>query len=82
MFMLHKVAENKGWTHDYMMNLPKPIFYRYYGYWYQDNLRKEEEYRKQEQKNKTGSSGAVTVGTGKTKPPIYGSDEGREWKRL
>lgn len=39
--MLHKMSELRGWTHEYMMSMPKTLFYRYYGYWYQDLLNEQ-----------------------------------------
>jgi len=50
--MLHKMSELRGWSHQEMMDMPKHIFFRYYGYYYQDQLRQEEEYKKQEDKQK------------------------------
>ena len=40
--MFHRLSTEKGWTHEYMMGLPKRLFYRYYGYFYQDNLREKD----------------------------------------
>jgi len=50
--MLHKMSEVRGWSHKDMMAMKKHIFYRYYGYWYQDNLREEERQKEQERKQK------------------------------
>jgi hypothetical protein len=50
--MMHKMSELRGWTHSEMLSMPKPIFYRYYGYWYQDRLREEAYQKEQELKNK------------------------------
>jgi len=50
--MLHKMSEVRGWSHNEMMDMSKSIFFRYYGYWYADQLN-EERYREyQEHKQK------------------------------
>ena len=46
--MLHKMSEIRSWHHDEMMKMSKPIFFRYYGYWYQDQLREQDYHEKQE----------------------------------
>ena len=69
--MLHKMSELRGWTHEYMMDMDKPLFYRYYGYWYQDNLRKQEEYEKDKAKNKP-----------KNTPNPDFNDPKKVWKKL
>lgn len=43
MMMLHRMSMERGWSHEKMMMMPKHIFYRYYGYWYQDKLREQDE---------------------------------------
>lgn len=60
------MSEIRGWSHQEMLEMPKPVFYRYYGYWYQDNLREEERQKKEELKQKRESD--------KEKP--------RNWKHL
>jgi hypothetical protein len=42
--MLHKMSEVRGWSHNEMMEMSKSIFFRYYGYWYADQLN-DERYR-------------------------------------
>ena len=52
--MLHKMSEVRGWSHNEMMDMSKSIFFRYYGYWYSDQLN-EERYREyQDHKQKSG----------------------------
>jgi hypothetical protein len=53
--MLHKMSEVRGWSHDEMMKMPKSLFYRYYGYWYQERLVEEEIRKRDEQKQKRES---------------------------
>lgn len=48
--MLHKMSEVRGWSHNEMLQMSKSTFYRYYGYWYQDQL--EEHYRMEHDKKK------------------------------
>jgi hypothetical protein len=36
------MSEVRGWSYNDMMNMSQPLFYRFYGYWYQDRL--EEDY--------------------------------------
>jgi hypothetical protein len=48
--MLHKMSEVRGWGHQDMMAMSKTLFYRYYGYWYQDQLN-EERYQKWREAN-------------------------------
>jgi len=50
--MLHMMSKVRGWSHDEMMAMDKRMFYRYYGYWYQDNLRREEYEKEEERKQK------------------------------
>jgi hypothetical protein len=50
--MFHKMSEVRGWRHDEMMSMPKSLFYRYFGYWYIEQLNKEEHYKEQERKQK------------------------------
>ena len=38
MYMLHKMSEVRGWTHNEMMGMSKRVFFRYYGYWYADQF--------------------------------------------
>lgn len=58
LFMLHKMSEARGWSHESMMKMNKRVFYRYYGYWYQDRLFEEMAQEQQElemkRKQKTG----------------------------
>lgn len=42
--MLHKMSEVRGWGHDEMMSMSKTLFFRYYGYWYAEQIN-EERYR-------------------------------------
>lgn len=53
--MLHKMSEVRGWSHEEMMKMPKSLFYRYYGYWYQERLVEEEIRKRDEQKQKRES---------------------------
>jgi len=50
--MLHKMSEVRGWSHDEMMKMPKSLFYRYYGYWYQERLVEEEIQKREDEKRK------------------------------
>jgi hypothetical protein len=50
--MLHKMSEIRGWSHDEMMEMNKSLFYRYYGYWYQDSLREQDEYDKKDRESR------------------------------
>ena len=36
MFILHRVSENKGWTHTYMLKERKRVINRYFNYIHQD----------------------------------------------
>ena len=40
------MSEVRGWSHNEMMALPWRLFLRYYGYWYQDRLREEDELKR------------------------------------
>ena len=42
MYMLHKMSEVRCWSHNDMMDMSKTVFFRYYGYWYQERLAEEE----------------------------------------
>lgn len=52
MYMLHKMSEVRGWSHNDMMDMSKTVFFRYYGYWYQERLAEEEMYKRDEAKRK------------------------------
>lgn len=52
MMMLHRMSMERGWTHNEMMRMPKRLFYRYYGYWYQDRLREHDEMEERERQRK------------------------------
>jgi hypothetical protein len=60
------MSEIRGWSHQEMMSMPKRAFYRYYGYWYQDQLREEIQRKEDESKRKAEEA--------KTKP--------KQWKHL
>jgi hypothetical protein len=44
--MLHRMSEVRGWHHEEMMDMSQPLFYRYYGYWYQDRLQEDREHKR------------------------------------
>lgn len=46
------MSEVRGWSHDEMMKMPKSLFYRYYGYWYQEQLIEREIQKREEAKQK------------------------------
>jgi hypothetical protein len=48
--MFHRVSDEKGWTHNEMMGMPKAVFHRYFNYIVQD--RKDEEEANKEQQEK------------------------------
>ena len=48
--MLHRMSEVRGWGHTEMMKMPKRLFYRYYGYWYQDRLREQDQQEEEKRK--------------------------------
>lgn len=50
------MSEVRGWSHDDMMKMSKSVFYRYYGYWYIDQLIQEQRYEEEERKRKGQSN--------------------------
>lgn len=48
--MLQTLAEVNHWTHDDMMLMKKRILFRYYGYWYIAQIKREEEEKQRERK--------------------------------
>ena len=50
--MLHRLSTEKGWSHNMMMKMSKRLFYRYYGYYYQDTLREKDYHDEMERKRK------------------------------
>lgn len=50
--MLHVLSNEKGWEHEAMMKMNKRVFYRYYGYWYRDRLKLEQDMKEDEIKNR------------------------------
>ena len=50
--MLHRMSMDRGWSHTDMMRMPKRLFYRYYGYMYQDSLRQKDEMDERERREK------------------------------
>lgn len=39
---MHRVSENKGWTHEYMIGEKKRVIFRYFNYIVQDNKDEKE----------------------------------------
>lgn len=50
--MFYKMAEVMGWSHQEMMEMPKRVFYRYYGYWFAEQLMQQEANEESERKQK------------------------------
>lgn len=50
LYMLHKMSELRGWTHDEMLSMSKSVFLRYYGYWYMDQINQERQQKWDERK--------------------------------
>lgn len=50
------MSEVRGWAHEDMMKMSKTVFFRYYGYWYSEQLEEEARYKYEQKKNKTNSN--------------------------
>ena len=50
--MMHKMSEVRGWSHNDMMEMDKPTFFRYYGYWLAERLEEEANHERDEAKRK------------------------------
>ena len=51
------MSEVRGWAHEDMMKMSKSIFFRYYGYWYAEQLEKEAQYEYEANKSKRNNTG-------------------------
>jgi hypothetical protein len=57
LFILHKMSDTKGWSHSEMMKMKKSVLWRYFGYWYQEQLNEEARLERLEKENKNQSNG-------------------------